>query len=100
MAVNVQELFSKRKKNSYFEKKNYEWFHEKTFIFEEELQKKWYSAKIFYIYFSTKTTKEICDLWHIYTYSIRIKLWLPVLTSGMYYHFRIMTKEGDQKRKK
>jgi len=40
MAVNVQELFSKRKKNSYFEKKNYEWFHEKTFVFEEELQKK------------------------------------------------------------
>jgi len=39
MAVNVQELFSKRKKNSYF-KKNYEWFHEKTFVFEEELQKK------------------------------------------------------------
>lgn len=30
----------KKKEKLVFRKKNYEWFHEKTFVFEEELQKK------------------------------------------------------------
>jgi len=65
MAVNVQELFSKRKKNSYFEKKNYEWFHEKTFVFEEELQKSDIVLKYFIYIFLRKQPKKsvICDIY-------------------------------------
>ena len=65
MAVNVQELFSKRKKNSFFEKKNYEWFHEKTFAFEEELQKSDIVLKYFIYIFLRKQPKKsvICDIY-------------------------------------
>ena len=63
MAVNVQELTFQKETQISKKKKN----------IERRVEKKWYSA-YYYIYFSTKTTKEICDLWHIYTI-IRIILW-------------------------
>ena len=56
--------FQKERKTR-ISKKNYEWFHEKTFVFEEELQKSDIVLKYFIYIFLRKQPKKsvICDLY-------------------------------------
>ena len=87
MAVNVQELTFQKETQISKKKKN----------IERWVEKKWYSA-YYYIYFSTKTTKEICDLvTYIYYYTYNT---LTTSFNFWYYNFRRMTKEMYQKKEK